>query len=91
MTMYAMVVFTKRYYNGLQRTHSLEFEVTEATKSFVRATKEICHIPIRLSKINEYRLCSGYECLYFFGRDKNKLLEIWEEMMTPTTRFLEMF
>ena len=52
MTMYAMVVFTKRYYNGLQRTHSLEFEVTEATNSFVRTTKEICHIPIRLSKIN---------------------------------------
>ena len=89
MTMYAMIVFTKRYYNGLQRTHSLEFEVTEATKSFVRTTKEIYHIPIRLSKINEYHLCSGYECLYLFGRDKNKLLEIWEEMMTPTTRFLE--
>lgn len=89
MIMYIMIIFTQRYYYGLQRTHFLEFEVVEATKSFVRTTKKITHIPIRLSKINEYRLCSGYECLYFFGRDKNKLLKMWEEMMTPTTEFLE--
>ena len=90
MTMYAMVILTNHYFSGLQRTHFLEFEVTEATKSFVRNTKKIDYIPIRLSKINEYHLCSGYECLYFFGRDKDKLFEMWEEMMTPTTRFLEM-
>lgn len=90
MTMYVMVILTNHYYNGLQRTHSLEFEVTEAAKSFVRNIKKIDYIPIRLSKINEYHLCSGYECLYFFGRDKDKLFKMWEEMMTPTTRFLEM-
>lgn len=89
MTMYAMVILTNHYYNGLQRTHFVEFEVTEATKSFIRTEKKICQIPIRLSKINEYNLCSGYECLYFFGRDKDKLFKMWKEMMTPTTKFLE--
>lgn len=90
MTMYAMVILTKHFYNGFQRTHSLEFEVTEATKNFVRTEKKFDYIPIRLSKINEYNLCSGYECLYLFGQDKDKVLDIWKGIMTPTTRFLEM-
>lgn len=90
MKMYVMCILTNHRYNGLPRTHSLEFEVTESAKNFIRTEKKFDYIPFRFYKINEYSLCTGYACFYLFGRDKNKVLDMWKEIMNPTTRFIDM-
>ncbi len=83
MIVYALVLSTNPCYNKFNKTISLEYEVKESAKSFVRIKQQIDSLPIHLSKSKEYHLCVGFECVYMFGRDKNNLFKTWKNITTP--------
>lgn len=83
MIVYALVLSTNPCYNKFNKTISLEYEVKESAKSFVRIKQQIDSLPIHLSKSKEYHLCVGFECVYMFGRDKDNLFKTWKNITTP--------
>lgn len=83
MIIYALTLSINPCYNKFNKTISLEYEVKESAKSFVRIKQQIDSLPIHLSKSEEYHLCVGFECVYMFGRDKDNLLKTWKIITTP--------
>ena len=83
MIIYALTLSINPCYNKFNKTISLEYEVKESAKSFVRIKQQIDSLPIHLSKSEEYHLCVGFECIYMFGRDKDNLLKTWKIITTP--------
>lgn len=83
MIIYALTLSINPCYNKFNKTISLEYEVKESAKSFVRIKQQIDSLPIHLSKSEEYHLCVGFECVYMFWRDKDNLLKTWKIITTP--------